>query len=314
MSSPVGLGLLCEAIDQGNLDYVKSALNSAPKPTEIISHPCSRGLTPLALSIVYDQVEIARYLLESGADIEAGYRAEWVDKNQHVLRKDLPEVCPPLHCAAVVGLGHLVHLLISRGADVNTATGLDRGSLVMPLHVATGSAVEELVKAGAHIDHKNEFGWTPLIYAISREDVNALRVLVRCGAEVNTERTTQYKVRVQGGKEKLVVGTSSPLMVACGHGRLTSRSGEMIEILAAAGADVNRRYTVQLSPEDGTPPSFTALELICGSRVQHPLVQSPHNTEENFDEKERKAIRAILAAGGDAEEPVVRNAMIEHGI
>ena len=39
-------------------------------------------------------------------------------------------------------------------------------------------------------------------------------------------------------------------MVACGHGHLTPKSGEMIEILAAAGADVNRLYTVEPFQED----------------------------------------------------------------
>jgi hypothetical protein len=51
-------------------------------------------------------------------------------------------------------------------------------------------------------------------------------------------------------------------MVACGHGRLTPKSGEMIEILAAAGTDVNHRYTVKLGSEDESPPTFTVLELI----------------------------------------------------
>jgi Ankyrin repeat len=79
------------------------------------------------------------------------------------------------------------------GADVNSVIRLDKGSPVVPLHVAAGKAVE--------------FGWTPLIYAISREDVDAIRVLVRHGAKVNTERTTRYKGRVRSGEEKLVVGT-----------------------------------------------------------------------------------------------------------
>lgn len=93
------------------------------------------------------------------------------------------------------------------GADVNSVIRLDKGSPVVPLHVAAGKAVEGLIKAGADVEYKNEFGWTPLIYAISREDVDAIRVLVRHGAKVNTERTTRYKGRVRSGEEKLVVGT-----------------------------------------------------------------------------------------------------------
>jgi len=77
MSFAVGLGVLCEAIDQGNLEEVKIALISAPRPSDIISTPSARGLTPLALAIVYRQFDITKYLLENGADVNAGYRAEW---------------------------------------------------------------------------------------------------------------------------------------------------------------------------------------------------------------------------------------------
>ena len=84
---PFGLGILCEAIDQGNLDEVKKAVTSAPRPTGIISRPSARGLTPLALAIIYRQVHIASYLLEGRADVNAGYRAEWVDKLQHTTNR-----------------------------------------------------------------------------------------------------------------------------------------------------------------------------------------------------------------------------------
>ncbi|KAE9377402.1 ankyrin [Stipitochalara longipes BDJ] len=308
----MGLGLLCEVIDQGNLDEVKKALASAPNPTEIISRPSARGCTPLALSIIYCQVDIARYLLENGADANAGYRAEWVDKLQHVPRRDLLEICPPIYCASRLGFSDLIDLLVSHGAAVNSATGLDKGSQVAPLHCATGRAVEALIKAGADVDHKNEFGWTPLIYAISREDLDAIRVFVRHGAEVNIERRTRYKVRLRNGQEKLMVGTSSPLMVACGHGRLTPKSGEMIEILAAAGADVNHRYTVELGPEDGPPLTFTALELICGSIIERPIIQSPHNFGEGYNEKEKNAIGVLLKAGAIADDPVVAKVLANH--
>jgi hypothetical protein len=48
-------------------------------------------------------------------------------------------------------------------------------------------------------------------------------------------------------------------MVACGHGKLAPKPGEITEIHAAAGADVNRCHTVTLTPESGSLPTFTAL-------------------------------------------------------
>jgi ankyrin repeat protein len=172
-------------------------------------------VVPLTTAIIHCQIDIAKYLLKAGANINIGCKEEWADKEQHQLKKDLLEICPPLHYAAIRGSAELVHLLVSHGADVNSSSGIDRGAPVAPLHATTGSAVEALI----NIEQKNDFGWTPLIYVISRKDIDTIRVLVARRAEVDTERTTRYKVRVRGGEgeEKLVVGTSSPLMVACGQ-------------------------------------------------------------------------------------------------
>lgn len=63
--------------------------------------------------------------------------------------------------------------------------------------------------------------------------------------------------------EKLLVGTSSPLMVACGHGRITDSFAEFIKILADAGADVNQQYTAG----EGPLATFTVLSIICSSRT-----------------------------------------------
>ena len=106
-------------------------------------------------------------------------------------------------------------------------------------------------------------------------------------------------MRVASGEEKLVLGTSSPLMVSCGHGRLTDQSAEIIRILASAGADVNRRYTIELGPEDGTPPTFTLLSLICGSRVERPVVRSPHSESKRWEEKELQVVNLLLQLGAD---------------
>ncbi|KAL3425264.1 ankyrin repeat protein [Phlyctema vagabunda] len=299
--------VISQAVGNGDLDGIRKVLDFTPDIVSVISTASPAGFTPLARAVVQGHVDIVQYLLEAGADINVGYKTEWVDRTQHDLHPGLIENSPPLHCAAIKGSAELVRLLLLYGADANADNGSDRGSKVVPLHVATGEAVHALILAHADIDRENNFGWTPLIYSISRQDIESIRVLVKHGAKVDTDRTTRYKVRVASGEEKLALGTSSPLMVACGHGRLTDQSANIIEILAAAGADVNRRYTVELGPEDGIPPSFTLLSLIYESKSERPRVRSPHSTTEikKWGQKELQVVALLLQLGSDENDLIV---------
>jgi hypothetical protein len=121
------LACFAKLSSRGNLDRVKHALSSVLSPLQIMSWPSARRLTPLALSIIYDQV-----------DIKLGYRAKWVNRSQYVIQKDLLEVCPPIYCVARLGFADLVDLLILYGADINSVIWLDKGSLVVPLYIETG--------------------------------------------------------------------------------------------------------------------------------------------------------------------------------
>jgi hypothetical protein len=86
MDAPVALEPLCKAIDEGNLNEVKHTLSAAKSSLDIISSPTAQGLMSLALSIISHQIDIAEHLLQNGANVNDGYRAEWVDKDQPLCR------------------------------------------------------------------------------------------------------------------------------------------------------------------------------------------------------------------------------------
>lgn len=94
---------LTAAIESGNIDQIKGLLASAP---ESINQKDESGLAPLHVAARSDQLEVAKYLLESGADVEV--------RNQYGRT--------PLLCVAfMTGSVEMATLLIEHGADINAA-------------------------------------------------------------------------------------------------------------------------------------------------------------------------------------------------
>ncbi|KAL6895162.1 ankyrin repeat-containing domain protein [Trichoderma longibrachiatum] len=284
-----------------------SEVKEAVKGGNLINEFSAAGLTPLGTAIVCENLAIARLLLENGADISLGYNSDLcLDKSR--MQSELPDICPPIHMASAMGLSDHIRLLVEYGADVNDPSAVEYGAQMLPLYLSTKDATKTLIDLAADVCRKNSTGFTPLLHAIAREDITSTRLLVENGADVEVERTTRYRLRVATGynaeqaEERLVEGSSSPLMVACHQGRLRPTSAQMIQILAAAGANINRRFQIKNVKEE---IGFTALSLICGSRTPAPLVKGAYAKKDQYGEKEVAAIKALIAAGADIDNPPV---------
>ncbi|KAH8895652.1 ankyrin [Thozetella sp. PMI_491] len=302
---------LYDHIEAGDLASVQAALSSGAP----VNAHSKWGTTPLAHAIISLQGKIARHLLEHGASPELGFKREWqVEQPSFGLK--LPDAASPMHLAAIAGSAELVQLLADHGADVNDPSGLDDDSQLIPLHLATGPAVKKLVELGGDVSRKNNYAWTPLVYAISRGDILAVRILAESGAGIDFERITRYKIRRSSpgagekDSEQLVTGTSSPLLVSTGHGRVNPGTAEIVSILAANGADVNRRYFTKFSA-DGEDISFTALSLIFASRAPKPTIRSPHAVGDIYGERELATITALVSAGADVNNPPILGYLLE---
>lgn len=294
---------LCRQIEADNLSGVEEAI----KADVPINQYSAAGLTPLGTAIICGHFAITQFLLNAGADISLAYKSDLcLDKTR--IQSDLPEVCAAIHCASVSGSADLIRLLVNHGADINDPSGIDYGAQMLPLFLSKGDATKALIELGADVSRSNSSGFTPLLHAMAREDVLSTRLLVDNGADVEVERKTKYRVRVplekgnEDTEDRLVEGTSSPLMVACHQGRLRPTSFEMIKILASGGADVNRRYYIKTTECD---LSFTVLSLICGSRTPTPLVKGAYAKKDQYGEKEVAAIRELIAAGADVNNPPI---------
>ena len=107
--SQVPLMDIWAAAAQGNIEAVKRHLAAGAKIDGTFVAPGipASGAAPLHLAVLFDQREMARFLLANGADLNT--RAK--DKHGGT----------PLHWAAALGRVEMARLLIEAGADVNAA-------------------------------------------------------------------------------------------------------------------------------------------------------------------------------------------------
>ena len=134
-----------------------------------VNAPRGDGMTGLHWAALNGNAEIARLLIDAGADLEAATRL-----GTHT----------PLHVAAKEGHGELVEILAGAGADVAAVTGTG----AMPLHFAAASgdvrAVVALLDHGAPVDPMEpEWGQTPLMFAAALGRTKAVVALLEAGAD-----------------------------------------------------------------------------------------------------------------------------------
>lgn len=145
----------------------------------------SYGTTPLhVLCLSNDSCEVAEELIRSGAQVNA---------TNHF-------GCTPLHFAVIHRNEWMVQILIKQGADVNLqdmngntalhfAVRNSRTLLYLPEH-QTGDSwmVQKLIDNGANIDIFNKDYETPLMWAIREDNMELVKELLACGADVNARK------------------------------------------------------------------------------------------------------------------------------
>ena len=92
--------VLCDAVRSGDLRAVKEQLIN---DVDINAGDSEFGVTALSWAALLDAMEIAKFLIEKGADVNAKSR----------------DGSTPLHSAAFLGRAEIAELLIQKGADVN---------------------------------------------------------------------------------------------------------------------------------------------------------------------------------------------------
>jgi len=198
----------------------------------------------LHLSCRFGDLDIARLLVDRGADVSSAGKNGWT----------------PLHTASRRGYEAIAQLLFDWGANFSAADKDGR----TPLHIASERGHEAvaqlLVDWGADVSSADEYWWTPLHIASDRGHEAVARLLLDRGADVMAAgkdgQTPLYFASESGHEEvaRLLVdrgaGVSSadkngrtPLHVACREGY-----GAIAQLLVDRGANVSAANKIGWTP------------------------------------------------------------------
>jgi ankyrin repeat protein len=170
------------------------------------------GATALHWAAQWDDRDTADLLLKAGADANAA--------NDYGVT--------PLALAATNGSPAMLELLLAAGARPDTAPPTGETPLMVASQVGNPQAMKALVARGAKVDAKGTVKQqTALMWAVAQGHVDAIRLLLEVGADVNARSADGF----------------TALMLAARAG-----NPEVSRILLDAGAKVNEAST------DGTTP------------------------------------------------------------
>ena len=148
LESGVGLDVF-EAAATGRTERLSQLIEKDPSLANSYSPD---GFTPLGFAVFFAQPEVAKALLNAGADVNLPSRESMK--------------VTPLASAAAAKQTEIARLLIAHGANVNARAASGH----IPLHEAAANGNIELVKllieSGADINARTDDGKTPLDFAI----------------------------------------------------------------------------------------------------------------------------------------------------
>lgn len=183
--------------------------------------------TPLSRAAVNGWLKVATYLLDHGADVNAGASTGTT----------------ALSAAAGAGNRAMVALLLSRGAEVNPPNPQVQGALAVAVSRGFPSVVETLIAGHADVNTPDNGGTTPLHEAVANGQDKIAQMLLAAGANPNVKNHDGL----------------TPLMQAPANA-----SADTLKALLAAGADPNAttdkgRTALSYAAERGSLPALQAL-------------------------------------------------------
>ncbi|HEV8484598.1 MAG TPA: ankyrin repeat domain-containing protein [Blastocatellia bacterium] len=157
-----------------------------------------KGVSAILLAVYYRRAEVVDVLLSVGFDLnifEAAATGQ-TDRIRKLLKKDpelvnafAPDGFYPLGLAIFFGHLETATLLMTSGAEVNMAAKNDLK--VMPLHAAASSrqldAARMLIKRGADVNSAHQAGYTALHAVAATGQLEFAELLLVSGADVNAK-------------------------------------------------------------------------------------------------------------------------------
>jgi ankyrin repeat protein len=184
----------------------------------------SAGVTALMMSVT--DIDKVSLLLAKGADVNAASK-----RGRTAL----------LLAAMSDRSAGIVRLLMAKGADPKAVDVLKVNALNAAVRGDDIETIRIFADAGVAADNADFAGFTPLIGAAFSGNVQAVKLLLEKGANVNAVSGDGSFQKVKAGT--IALGNFTPLLAAA-----TLGSPEMITVLLQAGADVNARDVRGMTP------------------------------------------------------------------
>lgn len=180
-----GLTALHFALNRKNADIAKLLIDSG---ADITIRGGSGDDSPLNFAVRSDRVDLVQLLVDAGADVNKA------DKGGHT----------PLMSAS----GDIVRLLLDAGADVHAKDNSGETALFYAVrHKTNTTDIVSLLDSGADVNEKDNYGYTSLMTAAMDGHVDALRALLESGAQINAKTNTgldALALAMQSGKTEAV--------------------------------------------------------------------------------------------------------------
>lgn len=177
--------MLLESVSKGNIDGIAAALEQG----ESIDLVNNNGYSAAMFCVVSGDMRTLQYLIEKGIDLNNA------DNNG----------ITPLMLAASQSDKEMVELLLAGNASplqaaadgataytIAVAAGRKLVALLVAeaavLHGIESQNIQEVLKylgEGAYVNIRNPSGWTPLMFAASKGDKDAVDAIVKLGADCN---------------------------------------------------------------------------------------------------------------------------------
>jgi ankyrin repeat protein len=172
-----------------------------------------QGFTPLLLSVLRDQPDIAFFLIQSKCDITLPEKTKSARQPIHIAafmgRIGIVQsllyggasvhaadgvLMTPLHWAAYAGRYDVVKYLLTKGAHVNNRDDVGCTALHRAAENGHTAVAKLLIESGSVINAQDLFGWTPLFQAAMCGHKDVVLELIACGSQINVQDTAGHTV------------------------------------------------------------------------------------------------------------------------
>ena len=299
LASLVMAGEFHEAVTAGDAARVKEMLRQDP---DLVSLPDENDqflAPPLCLAAIAGDIEMARILLDAGADVDLG---------------DVDE-STPLHVAALNRHPEMVTFLLEKGADINRRDKNGGYALSFAASGGDPAVVQTLLDAGADLNFSSPQGYNLYHLTASRNLRNLTDILLARGDDINqasqdgTAPLHWAALRDQAEMITYMIDNGAEHSPADEHGvtplalAAQRNAAEAAAALIAAGADPNAGDNTRITPlhRASWSGNLEVAEVLLGHGAD------PNAEDENgmtpltraVPQGNVELVNALLAAGAD---------------